>query len=109
MIRAIISDVDGTLVQTEKLKARSYAIASQRLLDLPEPDARAVEVYREVVGASRGVASRHVMLALGLEDRLRLLMTECGVSAPEEVAEVVRRRIEEHERGGHPSPDEGGT
>jgi phosphoglycolate phosphatase-like HAD superfamily hydrolase len=31
MINAIMFDLDGTLVQSEKLKAASYAIAAQRL------------------------------------------------------------------------------
>ena len=66
MIRAVIFDLDGTLVQTEKLKALSYAIAVQKLLDLPEPDTRAIEAYRKVVGSSREVASRYVMEELNL-------------------------------------------
>ncbi len=32
MIRAMAFDLDGTLVQTEKLKALSYAIAVQQLV-----------------------------------------------------------------------------
>ena len=55
MIKAIVFDLDGTLVQSEKLKAQSYAIAVQRLRGL------AVEAYREIVGASREVASRHIV------------------------------------------------
>ena len=55
MIRAITFDLDGTLVQSEKLKAQAYAIAVQRLRGLPEPDSRAVEAYREIVVAT----SRH--------------------------------------------------
>ena len=43
MISAIIFDLDGTLVQSEKLKALSYAMAVQRLRGLSEPDQRAVE------------------------------------------------------------------
>jgi beta-phosphoglucomutase-like phosphatase (HAD superfamily) len=31
MINAVMFDLDGTLVQSEKLKAMSYAIATQRL------------------------------------------------------------------------------
>ena len=58
MINAIMFDLDGTLVQSEKLKARSYAIAVQRLRQLPVPDDRAIEAYREIVGAARDVASR---------------------------------------------------
>jgi len=71
LIRAIIFDLDGVLVQTEKLKARAYALAVQQIRNLPEPDARAGEAYREVVGAQREVTSRHVMDKLGLEKELR--------------------------------------
>ena len=51
MISAIIFDLDGTLVQSEKLKAQSYAIAVQRMRVLDEPEPRAIEAYREIVGA----------------------------------------------------------
>ncbi len=93
MIRAIMFDLDGTLVQSEKLKAQSYAIATQRILGLPEPDPRAVEAYREIVGAARDVASRHVMDSLGLETDLRSLMTEYRVSEAWEVLTAMRKEI----------------
>jgi HAD superfamily hydrolase (TIGR01509 family) len=86
-------DLDGTLVQSEKLKALSYAIAVQRLLGLPEPDPRAIEAYREIVGATRDVASGHVMDSLALEDDLRPLMTEYRVTEPREVLTVMRKAI----------------
>ena len=66
MITAMIFDLDGTLVQSEKLKAQSYAIAVQRMRVLPEPENRAIEAYRDIVGASRQVASRYVMDSLNL-------------------------------------------
>ena len=66
MINAVMFDLDGTLVQSEKLKALSYAIAAQRLRNLPELDSRAIEAYREILGASREVASRRVMEPLSL-------------------------------------------
>ncbi len=50
MIRAMIFDLDGVLVQTEKLKARAYALAVQKIRNLSEPDTQAGEAYREVVG-----------------------------------------------------------
>ena len=57
---AIIFDLDGTLVQSEKLKAQSYAIAVQRMRGLGEPEPRAIEAYREIVappGKSRPATS----------------------------------------------------
>jgi beta-phosphoglucomutase-like phosphatase (HAD superfamily) len=53
MIKAILFDLDGVLVQTEKLKALAYAKAIQRIRGLPRPDFSASEAYREVIGASR--------------------------------------------------------
>lgn len=93
MIRAIMFDLDGTLVQSEKLKALSYAIAVQQLRRLPEPEARAIEAYRDIVGASRDVASRHVMDSLDLESDLRPLIEEYVVSAPWEVLTAMRKTI----------------
>ena len=93
MIRAMAFDLDGTLVQTEKLKALSYAIAVQQLRGLPEPDARAIEAYREIVGAARDVASKHIMTKLGLEAELSRQMVEHGVSEPWEVLTALRVSI----------------
>ncbi len=70
MISAIMFDLDGTLVQSEKLKSLSYAIAVQRLRGLPEPDQRAIEAYREIVGAARDAASRHITESLDLDSDL---------------------------------------
>ncbi len=41
MIRAMLFDMDGVLVQNEKLKALSVALAVQRLRGLPDPIRRA--------------------------------------------------------------------
>ena len=71
MIQAIIFDLDGTLVQSEKLKALSYAIAVQQIRGLSEPEPDAIEAYREIVGAARDVASRHVLRQLGLSAAFR--------------------------------------
>ena len=57
MIRAIIFDMDGVLVQNEKLKALSVAVAVQRLRGLPEPDPEGIRA--EI--SSREVVSRHIM------------------------------------------------
>ncbi len=59
MIRAIVFDLDGVVVQSEKLKAQAYAITFQRLWGLLEPDPRAIEAFRTTLGpnsATRGGA-----------------------------------------------------
>ena len=93
MIRAIIFDLDGTLVQSERLKAQSYGIAAQHILALPGPDSRAIEAYREIVGAARDVASRHFMGRLGLESDLLPLVAEYGASDAWEVLTALRKEI----------------
>ncbi len=93
MIRAIVFDLDGTLIQSEKLKAQSYAIAVQRLRGLPEPDPRSVEAYRATVGVDKEAASRFVMHELGLEQHLRPLMPKYSASEPWQVLTEMRTTI----------------
>ena len=93
MIKAIIFDMDGTLVQNEKLKALSVAVAVQRLRGLPEPDPRGIEAYRDMVGSSREVVSRHIVDSLALEEDLRPLLAEYGASETWEVLGAMRRAI----------------
>ncbi len=93
MIKAMLFDMDGTLVQNEKLKALSVAMAVQQLRGLPEPDPRGIEAYRDMVGGSREVVSRHIVDQLGLEADLRPLMAEYGVTETWEVLGTMRRAI----------------
>lgn len=93
MVRAVIFDLDGTLVQSEKLKALSYAIAAQKLLSMEEPDPRAIEAYRKIVGSSREVASRFVMEQLDLGTTLAPFMAQYGVSEPWEALTAMRVAI----------------
>lgn len=93
MISAMMFDLDGTLVQTEKLKALSYAIAVQRLRGLSEPDPRAIEAYRDIVGAAREVASRHILDSLGLEADVRPLMAQYSATEPWDVLTAMRLEI----------------
>lgn len=83
MIKAFIFDLDGTLVETEQLKARAYALVSQQLLALPAPDGRAVSLYKRLVGGTDESVSRAMIDGLGLEVPLRraspLLPGETGL------------------------------
>ena len=93
MIRAVLFDLDGTLVQSERLKADSYAQAVQQVLGLPDPDLRAVDAYKEIVGSAREVASLHIMDRLGIEESLRPLMPSHNATEPAQVLTDLRVRI----------------
>ncbi|MEL6975176.1 MAG: HAD family phosphatase [Bacteroidota bacterium] len=53
MIQAVIFDLDGTLVQTEVLKAKSYAKATQILTKNSVSETMVLEVFQNYVGLSR--------------------------------------------------------
>ena len=80
MIRAIMFDLDGTLVQSEKLRAQASAIAVQRLRGLSEPEPKAIEAYKATVGAVEDVASRYIIERLGLDSELQPLVSQYEVS-----------------------------
>jgi beta-phosphoglucomutase-like phosphatase (HAD superfamily) len=67
MIEAMIFDLDGTLVQTEKLKAISYARAVAELCTHPVPEGDILEAYKQVVGQSRSEVARHLVSRFRLE------------------------------------------
>lgn len=49
-IKAVIFDMDGTLADTERLKAMAYADCLKEILDLPDPDPRVLPLYTAYVG-----------------------------------------------------------
>lgn len=51
-IRAVIFDLDGTLLETEHLKAEAYADLIGELTGRGSPEPAAVELYRSIVGAT---------------------------------------------------------
>jgi beta-phosphoglucomutase len=53
LINTVIFDLDGTLVQTEILKANSYARAVVELSSDTIVEKDVMEVFKEVVGRSR--------------------------------------------------------
>lgn len=96
MIRGMIFDLDGTLVQTEKLKALSYAKATLELCGGVFSEAEILEGFKDFVGLSRKDAAE------GLIERFRLLpaaqqrMDEFGVTAPWQAFVQVRLRYYSH-------------
>jgi len=82
MIRAMIFDLDGTLVQTEKLKALSYAKAVIDLCPQEIQEADVIEAFKEVVGLSREEVAARLIERFNLEAGARERMKEFGVDAP---------------------------
>ncbi len=70
LISALIFDLDGTLVETEELKAQAYALVSQELLGLPSPDWRAVALYQRLVGGTDELVAKAMVEELGLDGPL---------------------------------------
>lgn len=82
MIRAMIFDLDGTLVQTEKLKALSYAKAAIDLSPHDLNETEVIEAFKEFVGLSRREVAQGLMKRFDLESRAKARVDEFGVSAP---------------------------
>ncbi|MFB0537289.1 MAG: HAD family hydrolase [Anaerolineae bacterium] len=95
MIQAMIFDLDGTLVQTERLKALSYARAAVELCPHDLSETEVVEAFKEVVGLPRREVAVALMERFGLEEKAQARMDEFGVSAPWQAFVQVRLHIYE--------------
>jgi beta-phosphoglucomutase len=81
VIRAFVFDLDGTLVETEELKALSYARAATELRpDLDEE--QVIAAFGDLVGLSRQEVAVGLMRHFGLEEAARARMAEFGVGTP---------------------------
>jgi beta-phosphoglucomutase-like phosphatase (HAD superfamily) len=90
MVQALIFDIDGTLVQTERLKAHSYACAAVELCPRTITEAEVIEAFKEVVGLTRREVATALMERFGLEDAARTRMDEFGVRRPWQALVQVR-------------------
>ncbi|MDF1554977.1 MAG: HAD family phosphatase [Deferrisomatales bacterium] len=95
MIRAMLFDLDGTLVQTERLKAVSYARAVRELSADGPPEEEILEAYKDLVGLSRRDVAVGLLERFGLEEAARRRMGEFGVMAPWQALVQVRLPIYE--------------
>jgi beta-phosphoglucomutase len=95
VIRAMIFDLDGTLVQTERLKAVSYARASVELCPGELSEAEVTQAFKEVVGLSRQEVATALMQRFGLEGAALARMAEFGVNTPWQAFVQVRLGIYE--------------
>ncbi len=82
MIRAVIFDLDGTLVQTERLKAISYARAAVEFCPREVSEQDVIEAYKDVVGRPRREVASALLERFDLGRESRARMDDYGVSAP---------------------------
>lgn len=92
MIRAMIFDLDGTLVKTERLKAISYARAAMELCPNRFDETEVIEVFKEVVGRSRDEVAVTLMERFGLAEATGVRMAEFGVTSPWQAFVQIRMR-----------------
>ena len=93
MIKAMVFDLDGTLVQTERLKAMSYARAAIELCPFALTEEEAMAAFKEVVGLSRREVAQGLVERFGLEEAARARMAEFGVDTPWQAFVQVRMRF----------------
>ena len=95
MIRAMIVDLDGTLVQTEKLKAISYARAAVELCPRTVSEDEVLEAFKEVVGLPRSEVAQQLVDRFQLQDRAAEKMAEYGVDTPWQA--FIQARLDHYE------------
>ena len=93
MIRAVIFDLDGTLVRTEHLKALSYARALDRLDPNVSHDRQTAEAFQDVIGMSREDVADHLLARMGLENIAAKRAKELGLANPRDALLDERLRI----------------
>ncbi len=90
-----IFDLDGTLVQTEALKARSYARAAVELSPETVRPQEIIMAYEDMVGHSREEVAATLLSRFGLEPHAAQRMAELHVSTPLDAYMALRLEIYE--------------
>ena len=96
MIRLMIFDLDGTLLQTERLKAVSYARAAVLLSPDTITEDEVLEAYKQVLGRPRREVATTLLQRFNLEEPARRRMEEFGVTTPWQAFVQLRLTIYEH-------------
>ena len=93
MILAMIFDLDGTLVQTEKLKALSYAKAAVQLCPHDLDEEEVIEAFKDVVSLSRREVAQTLVNRFNLAEKARAWMADYNVQTSWQVYVQVRLDI----------------
>ncbi len=95
MVLAVIFDLDGTLVETEELKALSYARAAVELRPHDLSEVEVIEAFKEVVGFSRREVALALIQRFALEESAQARMAEFSVDSPWQAYVQIRLRFYE--------------
>jgi phosphoglycolate phosphatase-like HAD superfamily hydrolase len=95
MVSAVLFDMDGTLLETEELKALSYARAAVELRPEHVREADVLAAFDDLVGLSREEVASALMRRFGLEGAARERMHEFEADEPWQAFTGVRLRIYE--------------
>ena len=90
MIKAFIFDMDGTLIDSERLYEGVYADLIARLNTVPVERRRITNEYVKYIGKPREAICRGFVEHFGLEDPCRSLMPKYGVDEPWRALEAMR-------------------
>jgi beta-phosphoglucomutase len=93
MMSAVIFDLDGTLVQTESLKAESYAEAAVELRPGAVAAADVVRAYDQLIGRPREEVGQSLLDQFGLADAATARMASLGAATPLDAFLAVRARF----------------
>lgn len=93
MIQAVIFDLDGTLIQTEKLKARAYARAAMELCPYEIEEEDVYQVYADFVGGDRKEIAQGLVKRFNLANKAGQRLKEFSASEPWQVLTRLRLRI----------------
>lgn len=91
----MVFDLDGTLVQTEKLKARSYALAAIELCTDSLNEQEVIDAYVDVVGLPRRQVATHLVDRFNLTDKALTVAPALGVTTAWQALVQVRLRYYE--------------
>lgn len=90
MIRAFIFDLDGTLVQTEIMKAHSYALAAIELKPGKIKKHEVIEEYKNLVGRSRDEVAESLLKKFDLKSEAEKRLDEFKAGNAREVFIKIR-------------------
>ena len=89
-VKAILFDMDGTLADTERLKAGAYTDIVAQLFETNEPDPRVLPLYGAFVGPTDRALCEEMVEQFGLTEILIPHVERLGVFAPWEALHTMR-------------------